>query len=114
MNPIKYKDYLGVFEYNPEADLFHGEVVNLADVVTFQGRSLDELKQALQESIEDYLEFCQEIGKEPERPFSGRFNLRLTPELHRAASTRARRQNKSLNTWVAETLEQAVKEKAPV
>ncbi|MEW5910929.1 MAG: type II toxin-antitoxin system HicB family antitoxin [Thermodesulfobacteriota bacterium] len=113
MNVIKYKDYLGAFSYDPEADIFHGEVVNIADVVTFQGRSLDQLKRALKDSVEDYLVFCQEMGKDPERPFSGRFNLRLPPELHRQAAQQARLQGKSLNAWVAEALERAVKDAGP-
>ncbi len=111
MNIISYKDYMGSFAYDPEADIFHGDVVNLGDVVTFQGRSLDELKQALAESVEDYLEFCREVGKEPERPFSGRFNLRLDPAQHREASLRAGLEGKSLNAWVAEAVDRALKGK---
>ncbi|MDR1166519.1 MAG: type II toxin-antitoxin system HicB family antitoxin [Deltaproteobacteria bacterium] len=65
MSVLTYKIYQGCFEYDPEADLFHGQVVNLVDVVTFQGRSIDELKEALAESVEDYLEFCRLKGKTP-------------------------------------------------
>jgi predicted HicB family RNase H-like nuclease len=107
MNNLRYKGYLGVFAYDAEADIFHGRVVNINDVVTFEGRSIDELKQALAESVEDYLEFCREVGKEPDKPFSGRFNLRLSPELHRAAAAAAKREGKSLNAWVAEAVEAA-------
>lgn len=66
---MAYKGYTGKFEYDPEADIFHGEVLHLSDVITFQGRSIDELKQALADSVEDYLDFCAEEGGSPRKPF---------------------------------------------
>ena len=108
MNTLTYKDYLGRFEYDPDADLFHGEVLNIADVVTFQGRSIDELKTALAESLEDYFELCAEIGKQPQKPFSGNFNVRIPPEIHQRAAASAARDGISLNKWVMKTLEKAV------
>ena len=72
MNILTYKGYDGCFEYDAEADIFHGEVRHINDVVTFQGRSIDELKQALADSVEDYLAFCAEEGRQPQKPFSGR------------------------------------------
>ncbi|MDR3353912.1 MAG: type II toxin-antitoxin system HicB family antitoxin [Synergistaceae bacterium] len=60
---MTYKGYQGSFEYDPEADIFHGDVLNIADVVTFQGRSIDELKTALAESVDVYLEYCEKRGK---------------------------------------------------
>jgi len=105
---MTYKGYHGVFEYDPEADIFHGEVVNLSDVITFQGRSIDDLKQALEDSVEDYLEFCAAKGKKPEKPYSGRFNVRLAPELHERIALQAAASGKSLNGWVAEALRDAV------
>lgn len=108
MSMMSYKDYYGVFEYDPEADIFHGEVINLSDVITFQGRSIDELKQAIEDSVEDYLEFCAEKGKKPEKPYSGRFNVRLEPELHQRIAMEAAASGKSLNGWVAEKLQNAL------
>lgn len=107
MSAMSYKDYEAVVEYDPDADLFHGEVINLRDVVTFQGRSVAELKRALKDSVEDYLAFCRERGEEPEKPFSGQFLVRLDPSLHRAAASAARRAGVSLNKWVARALERA-------
>lgn len=107
MNAMIYKGYQAQIEYDEEAEIFHGEVVNLRDVITFQGRSVDELKQALQESVDDYLAFCRERGEDPEKPFSGQFVVRVEPPLHRAAVSAARRQGMSLNKWVASVLEQA-------
>lgn len=69
MNTLSYKGYQGRFDYDPDADIFHGEVLHLNDIVTFQGRSIDELKQALVDSLEDYLLLCKGVGKQPERLF---------------------------------------------
>jgi predicted HicB family RNase H-like nuclease len=104
MNIIKYKEYQGRFAYDDEADIFHGEVINLADVITFQGRSIDELKKALRESVEDYLVFCRARGKTPGKSYSGRFNVRIDPELHQRIALKAARQGMALNRWVAQAL----------
>ena len=109
MNILTYKGYQGSFEYDPEADIFHGDVLHLADVITFQGRSIDELKTAMADSIEVYLEYCAKKGREPGKPFSGTFNVRLQPEVHQRIAMMAARDGVSLNKWVAKTLEKAVK-----
>ena len=101
---MRYKDYLGRVELDDEAGLFHGEVVNTRDVITFQGRSVGELRQAFQDSVDDYLEWCAERGKQPEKPYSGRFVVRIDPEVHRSVAEAARVAGKSLNAWVAELL----------
>lgn len=108
MSMMHYKGYEAVVEFDEEAEIFHGEVLNLRDVITFQGVSAAELKQALADSVEDYLAFCKERGEEPEKPFSGQFVVRAEPDLHKAVSTAARRAGVSLNKWVTSTLERAV------
>ena len=105
---MEYKGYLARVEFDDEADLFHGEVINIRDVVTFQGRTVPQLRKALRDSIEDYLAFCRERGEQPDKPYSGKFVVRISPELHRAASIEAARKGKSLNAWVAEHLTDAV------
>lgn len=109
MTTMSYKGYEAIVEYDPEAEIFHGEVANLRDVITFQGKSVNELKKAFAESIEDYLEFCKERGEEPEKPFSGQFVVRTDPELHKDVSLAARREGLSLNKWITKTLERAVR-----
>jgi len=104
MNILTYKGYTGVFEFYPDDEAFHGQVAGITDVVHFTGSSIEELKQALAGSVEDYLEFCAEQGKEPQRPYSGRFNVRIAPELHQRIASRAAADGKSLNAWVAEAL----------
>jgi predicted HicB family RNase H-like nuclease len=104
---MEYKGYLGRVEFDDEANLFHGEVINIREVITFQGKSVDELHQALQDSVEDYLEFCMERGEQPEKPFSGRFTVQLSPEAHRRVIFAAERDGKRLDNWVADVLGQA-------
>ncbi|MBI4352346.1 MAG: type II toxin-antitoxin system HicB family antitoxin [Candidatus Omnitrophica bacterium] len=101
---MKYKSYIAVVEFDDEANIFHGEVINTRDVITFQGRSVKELHEAFGDSIEDYLAFCAKRGEEPEKPFSGRFVLRLNPEEHRRIVMAAKRESKSLNAWAREHL----------
>ena len=105
---LNYKGYTGRVEFDDEAGLFHGEVLDLKDVVTFQGRTVEELERAFRESVEDYFAFCQERGEVPDKPFSGRLMLRLPPALHREIYVRAQRKGKSLNQWIADQLSTAV------
>jgi predicted HicB family RNase H-like nuclease len=85
---MEYKGYIGKVDFDDEAGIFHGEVVNIRDVVTFQGQSVAELKKAFHESVDDYLAFCSERGEAPDRPFSGQFVTRISPELHRQVNLR--------------------------
>jgi predicted HicB family RNase H-like nuclease len=102
---LKYKGYTGYVEFDDEAGIFHGEVLDLRDVITFQGKTVEELKKAFRESIDDYLRFCRERNEKPDKPFSGRLMVRLPPRLHRKVFVSARREGKSLNQWIAEKLD---------
>ncbi len=104
---MEYKGYVAKVEFDDEDDLFHGEVINLRDVITFQGQAVDELRQAFRESVEDYLVFCAERGEQPEKPYSGKFSVRIDPGLHQKITIQARMTSKSLNRWISETLEAA-------
>ena len=108
---IEYKGYTGVFEFDRSIDAFHGRVIGLQDVVTFQGRSLEELRREMAESVEDYLELCAEAGKDPDKPYRGEFLVRTTPEVHRAAAEKAEASGMSLNAWVETAITSAVKER---
>jgi len=109
MTTMSCKGYEAVVEYDEDAEIFHGEVADLRDVITFQGKSVVELKKAFSASIEDYLAFCKERREEPEKPYSGQFVVRTEPSLHRDLSAAARRAGVSLNKWIATTLEKAVR-----
>jgi len=102
---MTYKGYEAAVEYDEE---FHGEVINLRDVITFQGRSVSELKKAFAGSVEDYRAFCKERDEDPGKPFSGQFVVRAEPSLHRAIFSAAKHAGMSLNKWVTSTLERAV------
>ena len=101
---MEYKGYIGKVEIDEEAGLLHGEIINIRDVVTFEGSTVEEVQQAMHDSIEDYLAFCHARGEEPEKPFSGKFVVRIPPELHRKAYIQAKLADKSLNSWVTDVL----------
>jgi predicted HicB family RNase H-like nuclease len=80
-------------------------LIDLRDEVPFEADCVEDLVQAFHDSVEDYLAFCAERGEEPEKPFSGCFELRLDPELHRSVYLRSQAEDLSLNAWVVKTLE---------
>lgn len=108
---MEYKGYIGEVEYDDEASIFHGEVINTRDVITFQGDSVASLRKAFKESVDDYLAFCKQRGEQPDKPFSGQFVTRIPPELHRQVSVAAAQSKKSLNAWVTEQLQSAMTNK---
>ncbi len=108
MTMMSYKSYKAVVEYDEDAEIFHGEVINMRDVITFQGKSVSELKRAFAASDEDYLALSKQRGEEPEKPFSGQFVVRAEPALHKAMFSAAKRAGVSLNRWVTSALERAV------
>ena len=101
---MNYKGYGCTIRFDDEAEMFHGEVAGLRDVVTFQGQTVDELKTAFRESVDDYLEFCAARGEKPEKPYSGRFLLRIDPSLHRKLVELSAEEGESLNQWIASRL----------
>jgi len=102
---VKYKGYTGLVEFDEDARIFHGEVIGLRDVITFQGRSVAELEKAMADSVEYYLAWCAERNKQPEKPFSGKLMVRTTPELHSRAAIAAARVGLSLNKYIEKAIE---------
>jgi len=102
---IEYKGYIGIVTYDSDAKLFHGDVVNTRDVITFQGTTVNEIEKAFIESIDDYLDWCKEEGVAPEKPYSGKFNLRLSPELHKEIAITAKKMNISINNFVEKAIQ---------
>ena len=80
---MEYKGYHASIEFDSDDNIFVGEVFGIADMLSFHGSSVPELKQMFEQSIDNYLELCATIGKEPEKEFKGTFNVRITPELHK-------------------------------
>ena len=106
---MDYKGYNARVEFDDEAGVFHGEILNIRDVVTFEGRTVVELRKAFRDSVDDYLDFCESRNEPPEKPYSGRFVVRVDPGLHKSIATRAMLNHKSLNSWVQEVLEHAAR-----
>ena len=102
---LKYKGYTGYVEFDAEASIFHSEVLDLKDIITFQSKSVEEIKRTFRDSIDDYLKFCKERNEKADKPFSGRLMVRLPPLLHRKVFVTAKREGKSLNQWIAEKLD---------
>jgi predicted HicB family RNase H-like nuclease len=104
IKPMMYKGYTAKFEYDDECETFLGEVIDLNDIVTFQGNSVEELRLAFHESVDAYLEYCEETGSSPAKPFSGKFSLRISKELHHATTVQASIHGMSLNGFVEKIL----------
>jgi predicted HicB family RNase H-like nuclease len=78
-----YKGFVGAPRIDVEENVIRGKVVNTRDTITFYGKTVDEAAQAFRDSVDDYLEYCADLGVAPEKPFSGKYLVRTTPELHR-------------------------------
>ena len=102
---MEYKGYIAKIEFDDEAGIFHGEVINTRDVITFQGECVEEFRQAFIDSVEDYLEFCAARGEKPEKPFSGKLVLRMPAEVHQKVYLRAKSSGVSLNEWINKAIE---------
>lgn len=105
---LTYKGYIGSVHYNAEDDVFHGRIEGIRDLISFEGRSVEELKKAFHEAADDYLEFCSQVNKKPEKPYRGSFNVRIDPEIHRQIAIKAAISGISLNQFVQKALEKAV------
>lgn len=101
---MKYKGYFGEVTFDDEAKIFHGEVIGLKDVITFQGKTVNEIEKAFKDSINDYLAWCKERGEQPEKTYSGNIRLRMNPDTHAHLALEAARQGISLNTLINEKL----------
>ena len=102
---MSYKGYHGSVKYNDEDQIFYGKVEYIKALISYEGTDVSSLKEAFQEGIEDYLELCEETGKEPEKPFKGTFNVRTRSDLHREAVLYANKNNLTLNKIITLALE---------
>jgi predicted HicB family RNase H-like nuclease len=107
---MTYKGYSASIEVDLEAEILFGRVLDINDVVTFKAQTIEEARQEFQNSIDDYLEFCKELGQEPDKPFSGKLPFRTTPEHHRKIFIAAKKAGKSINNWMDEVLIRAAEQ----
>lgn len=104
---LTYKGYTAHIKIDPEAETICGQVVDIKDVVTFEGKTVKEAKREFYKSIDTYLAFCEELGQKPDKPFSGKVAFRTTPDTHRAIYLAATEAGKSINAWMEETLRES-------
>ena len=100
-----YKGYVGTVEVDFENRVLYGKVIGTRDVITYEGETTEDLQKAFKDSLNDYLEFCKEQGDSPEKPYSGKFHLRISPQLHKQLAFEAAKNGKSLNSYIEETLQ---------
>jgi len=102
---IQHKGYVGSAEFSDEDEVFHGKLLGIRDLVTYEAKDVVGLKQSFRDAVEDYLRTCADNGRSPDQPFRGSFNVRVGRQLHRKAAVFAHEHNKRLNTIVTEALE---------
>jgi predicted HicB family RNase H-like nuclease len=108
-NIMTYKGYSARIEYDGEDGILIGQIAGIRDGVGFHAENVEELKAAFHEAVDDYIETCARIGKEPQKPYSGRVMFRVDPEVHRKAALAAELAGKSLNQWAEEVLSHATR-----
>lgn len=103
-NLLLYKGYNGTVDYSREDNCLFGKVIGIKSLLSYEGRSVKELEQNFQNVIDEYLEDCKGRNVEPEQPYKGTFNIRISPELHRNIAIYAIEHGKSLNAAVEEAI----------
>jgi predicted HicB family RNase H-like nuclease len=106
---LKHKGFLARITYDEGDTDMHGVVLNVKPTLHFAGQGIGELQTAFADTVEDYIEWCQERGKAPERPYSGELPLRMPSELHRAVATAAALNDMSINGYIIQLIAHAVK-----
>jgi predicted HicB family RNase H-like nuclease len=107
-NYLHYKDYIGSIEFSEEDNVFHGKVIGIKALISFEGNSVDTIINDFHKAVDEYLDFCARKGIEPEKPFKGSFNVRIGSELHRKLAITASTRGVSLNTLVEDAIRQVV------
>jgi len=104
---LEYKGYHATIEFDADDNIFVGEVFGITDSLNFHGASVSELKKMFKQCIDNYLDLCKQIGKNPDKEYKGSFNVRIPPEMHKKAALEATRQRITLNQYVVRAIEQS-------
>ena len=107
-NTLTYKNYIGTVNFSEDDGVFFGKVVGITDSISFEGDSVESLKEDFHSAVDEYLDFCKENGKEPQQQYKGSFNVRISPELHRQASLMAQARHISLNSLIEQSVKSYV------
>lgn len=105
---LEYKGYHASIEYDAEDNIFVGEVFGITDSLNFHGTSVTELREMFEQSVDNYLELCEKIGKNPDKEFKGTFNVRIPPEMHKKVALEAAKQKITLNQYVVRAINQSL------
>jgi predicted HicB family RNase H-like nuclease len=105
---LTYKDFIGSVHFNAEDEVFFGKIEGIEDLISFEGQSVSELKNAFEESVDDYISICKENGKDIEKSYKGSFNVRISPEIHKKAKRLAIMKGISLNQLIQKAVEEEV------
>lgn len=108
--PMSYGGYSAAVEYDGDDEVFSGRILGIADHISFHAETVEQLKAAFHEAVDDYLETCRKLGKQPDRPYSGNLMLRVDPSVHSKAALAAEAAGKSLNQWGEEALRRAAED----
>ncbi len=108
---LRYKTFIGAVHYSGDDNVFYGKIEGINDLVTFEGKSVAELRKSFEEAVDDYLGLCAEAGKDPHKSFKGSFNVRISPDLHKRAFRSAAEEGISLNQFVQSAIEHEVRER---
>lgn len=111
---FKHGNYIAKLEVDADAGILHGRVLNISDIVVFEGTTVKEAEENFYKAVDQYIESCEEQGKEPAKPFSGKLPFRTTPEVHRDIYIAATRADKSINSWMEEVLSHTARQPEPV
>ena len=105
---LEYKGYYGTVEYSAADNVLYGIVLGIVGLISYEGNSLKSLKKDFEEAIDDYLKICASEGVEPEKAYKGKFNVRVSPELHKTLTFYAAAHNQTLNSTVEEAIRRYV------
>ncbi|WP_420580724.1 type II toxin-antitoxin system HicB family antitoxin [Reichenbachiella sp.] len=108
MKTLRYKGFIGTIEADLNSGLLHGKLSGTSDLITYEAENVKQLVEEFHSAVDDYLETCAELGKEPVKPYSGVLQIRIKPKLHQEAAFIAKSKGISLNNLIAETLEKHV------
>lgn len=110
---LEYQGYQGSVEFSKEDKILFGKILFIDSLIMYHGASVDELEAAFHSAVDEYLAHCLKNNKAPNKPYSGGFNVRIGPELHKAAAQRAYLQGVSLNEFVKQSIDKAIAEQEP-
>ena len=113
MGFLEYKGYKGCVEYNKEDNCLFGKVQGQSkDMITYEGKTLDELLKDLEDGVDSYLEGCTADGLEPAKPYNGRLNLRMSSELHSRVAAFVASTGTTINDFINRAISNELKKVA--